>query len=66
MGYFFGVLIGLAPFKLGVAYTTFIYMFIYLQPTLVGGFMALLSSRTISGVEWVQGNVSYEYYTDNH
>jgi hypothetical protein len=66
MGYFFGVLIGLAPFKLGVAYTTFIYMFIYLQPTLVGGFMALLSSRTISEVEWVQGNVSYEYYTDNH
>ncbi|CAD8140909.1 unnamed protein product [Paramecium octaurelia] len=65
-GYFTGVLMRIAPFKIGIIYTTFIYMFIYLQPTLVGGFISLLSSRTVSGIEWVQSNVSYQYYTDMH
>lgn len=53
IGYFTGVLMRIAPFKIGIIYTTFIYMFIYLQPTLVGGFISLLSSRTVSGIEWV-------------
>ncbi|CAD8146912.1 unnamed protein product [Paramecium pentaurelia] len=66
IGYFTGVLMKIAPFKIGIIYTTFIYMFIYLQPTLVGGFISLLSSRSISGIEWVQSNVSYQYYTDMH
>ncbi|CAD8151814.1 unnamed protein product [Paramecium pentaurelia] len=65
-GYFTVVLMRIAPFKVGIIYTTFIYMFIYLQPTLVGGFISLLSSRTVSGIEWVQSDVSYQYYTDTH
>ncbi|CAD8143908.1 unnamed protein product [Paramecium octaurelia] len=65
-GYFSVVLMRIAPFKIGIIYTTFIYMFIYLQPTLVGGFISLLSSRTVSGIEWVQSNVSYQYYTEMH
>lgn len=30
IGYFIGVIAKLAPFKIGIIYTTFIYMFIYL------------------------------------
>lgn len=53
LGYFLGVITTLLPARMNIIYTTFIYMFIYLQPTLIGGFIALLSSRTLGGVEFV-------------
>ncbi|CAD8169765.1 unnamed protein product [Paramecium pentaurelia] len=46
--------------------TTAIYLFTYLQPTLIGGFISLLSFRQISNLYWIQGNVSYRYDTETH
>ena len=37
--YFFGVMIGKIPYKAPMITTAFIYMFIFTQPTLVGGFI---------------------------
>lgn len=51
--YFVAVALNKLPYKTGVIYTTFIYMFIYLQPTLVGGFISLASSRHAGGINWV-------------
>ena len=65
-GYFIGVITKYLPFKEGIIYTTFIYMFIYLQPTLVGGFISLASSRHISGYPWVQADVSYRSDSETH
>jgi hypothetical protein len=36
--YFLGVLVKKLPYRVSIIYTTFIYMFIYLQPTLLGGY----------------------------
>jgi hypothetical protein len=33
---------------------------------MVTTFVGLLSSRTISGVKWVQSNVSYKYNSSTH
>lgn len=38
-------------------------LFTYLQPTLLIGFISLLSFRYISDVYWIQGNVAYRYDT---
>ncbi|CAD8067727.1 unnamed protein product [Paramecium sonneborni] len=65
-GYLFGILITVLPARMNVVYTTFIYMFIYLQPTFIGGFIALLSSRTLGGVEFVQSDVQYLYESNLH
>ncbi|KAM3132192.1 hypothetical protein pb186bvf_015652 [Paramecium bursaria] len=46
--------------------TTLIYIFILVQPDIIGGFISLLSYRNISHVLWVQGNVSYLYLTTQH
>ncbi|CAD8168810.1 unnamed protein product [Paramecium pentaurelia] len=46
--------------------TTAIYLFTYLQPNLLGGFISLLSFRQISNYYWIQGNVAYRYDTDDH
>ncbi|CAD8213993.1 unnamed protein product [Paramecium octaurelia] len=64
--YFFGVMIGKIPYKAPMITTAFIYMFIFTQPTLVGGFIQLGSSRIISGVNWVQADVAYRSDTDEH
>ncbi|CAD8171348.1 unnamed protein product [Paramecium pentaurelia] len=64
--YFFGVMIGKIPYKAPMITTAFIYMFIFAQPTLVGGFIQLGSSRIISGVNWVQADVAYRSDTDQH
>ncbi|CAD8063527.1 unnamed protein product [Paramecium sonneborni] len=65
-GYFLAVLLKKVIFKEGIIYTAFIYMFLYLQPNLVGGFIALASSREIGGLGWVQADVLYQYDTDTH
>ncbi|CAD8113596.1 unnamed protein product [Paramecium sonneborni] len=46
--------------------TSLIYLFIYLQPNLIGGIISLLSYRQISDQFWIQGNVAYRYDTIQH
>jgi hypothetical protein len=45
--FLFGYILAIASkkveFKEGIIYTAFIYMFLYLQPTIVGGFIGLAS-----------------------
>jgi hypothetical protein len=37
-GYFLAIKIGMANYNINIVYTTFIYMFTYLQPTLLAGY----------------------------
>lgn len=37
----------------GIISTAFVYMYIYLQPTLIRGLASLVSFREISGVIWI-------------
>ncbi|CAD8110877.1 unnamed protein product [Paramecium sonneborni] len=53
-------------FNRSVISTTLIYMYIYLQPSLIGGFVQLVSYREISGYKWIQSNVSYRFDTTYH
>ncbi|CAD8174765.1 unnamed protein product [Paramecium pentaurelia] len=53
-------------FNRSVITTTLIYMYIYLQPSLIGGFVQLISYREISGYKWVQSNVSQRFDTPYH
>ncbi|CAD8105541.1 unnamed protein product [Paramecium primaurelia] len=46
--------------------TSLIYLFIFLQPNLIGGIISLLSYRKISDEYWIQGNVAYRYDTIQH
>ncbi|CAD8136990.1 unnamed protein product [Paramecium pentaurelia] len=46
--------------------TTFIYIYIYLSPNIISGLVALLSYRNISNVQWITGNVAYDYNTEQH
>lgn len=43
-----------------------IFLFLLLQPNYVMEFMLLISSRVISGVPYIQANVSYRYDTFKH
>ncbi|CAD8124033.1 unnamed protein product [Paramecium sonneborni] len=53
-------------FKFSYITTALIYVFIYLQPNLIGGLISLVSYRIISDEYWIQGNVAYRYDTDQH
>ncbi|CAD8209458.1 unnamed protein product [Paramecium octaurelia] len=53
-------------YNLSVVTTTFIYMYIFLQPNLVGGFVQLISFRTISSYKWISANVAFRYDTWIH
>ncbi|CAD8079740.1 unnamed protein product [Paramecium primaurelia] len=53
-------------FNRSVITTTLIYMYIYLQPSLIGGFVQLISYREISGYKWIQSNVSQRFDTPYH
>ncbi|CAD8127415.1 unnamed protein product [Paramecium sonneborni] len=64
--YFIQLKIKKQQYHLSVITTTFIYMYIYLQPNLVGGLIQLISYRTISGYQWISANVAYRYDTWNH
>ncbi|CAD8210428.1 unnamed protein product [Paramecium pentaurelia] len=46
--------------------TMFIYMLILLQPTFLIEFANLIIKRDISDDTYIQANVSYKYYTNNH
>ncbi len=41
-------------------------MYLYIQPSLVGGLTSLISFRRISGFKWISANVSYRYDTAEH
>ncbi|CAD8164426.1 unnamed protein product [Paramecium octaurelia] len=60
------IIIRLAKPNKSAITTTAIYLFTYLQPTLIGGFISLLSFRQISNLYWIQGNVAYRYDTETH
>ena len=57
--YFIAIYLDKIKYNVSVISTTLIYMYMYLQPNLIGGLISLLSFRYISEVYWVQGNVSY-------
>ena len=48
-----GVLIKVLPKTTTIIYTASIYTFIYYQPNLVGSFINLASSRSVSSIRWV-------------
>ncbi|CAD8196278.1 unnamed protein product [Paramecium pentaurelia] len=60
------ILISLTRANKSAITTSAIYLFTYLQPTLLGGFISLLSFRKISDIYWIQGNVAYRYDTQSH
>ncbi|CAD8125630.1 unnamed protein product [Paramecium sonneborni] len=64
--YFLAVILNITQSNKSAITTTAIYLFTYLQPTLLGGFISLLSFRRISDIYWVQGNVAYKYITTQH
>lgn len=66
IGYFSIVVGGVTKYQAAVVYTAFIYMFLYLHPTLVQGFISLASSRTISGDPYVKADVAYRYDSAMH
>ncbi|CAD8149864.1 unnamed protein product [Paramecium octaurelia] len=64
----FGIAIIIKQIKFNFSFisTSLIYLFIFLQPNLVGGIVSLLSYRKISDEYWIQGNVAYRYDTIQH
>ncbi|CAD8084407.1 unnamed protein product [Paramecium sonneborni] len=60
------VMVKFIKFKFSYIATSFIYVFIYLQPNLIGSLISLISYRVISDEYWIQGNVSYRYATLQH
>ncbi|CAD8101522.1 unnamed protein product [Paramecium sonneborni] len=56
----------LIKFNFSFISTSLIYLFIFLQPNLIGITISLLSSRIISDEQWIQGNVAYRYDTIQH
>jgi hypothetical protein len=43
--YGIAIIVGIAKRNLGILTTALIYMYIFMQPTLIGGFISLLSFR---------------------
>ncbi|CAD8193803.1 unnamed protein product [Paramecium octaurelia] len=64
--YLIAIKFKLASYNKSVITTTIIYMYIYLQTSLVGGFAQLISSRNISGYQWIQANTSQRFDTSYH
>ncbi|CAD8203150.1 unnamed protein product [Paramecium octaurelia] len=64
--YFFIVVLKMSKFNMGVISTTLIYFYIYMQPNLIQTMISQLSRRSISGVEFVQGNVAYLFQSKTH
>lgn len=46
--------------------TSIIYMYIYFQPSIIGSLIALISTRTISNIPWIQANVAFRFDTFVH
>ncbi|CAD8069965.1 unnamed protein product [Paramecium sonneborni] len=65
-GYLIICIIGITKFSQSIIYTALIYMFLYMHPTLVQGFISQASIRTISGLQWVKADVAYRYDSDLH
>ena len=65
-GYLFICLAGLTKYNSSIIYTAIIYMFLYLHPTVVQGFISQASVRTVSGLPWVKADVAYRYDSAQH
>ncbi|CAK69886.1 unnamed protein product (macronuclear) [Paramecium tetraurelia] len=65
-GYGLCILLKRCKYHSTVLFTTLINMFIILQPSLIEGFIKLMSYRAISGYEWISINVAYRYDTESH
>ncbi|CAD8108887.1 unnamed protein product [Paramecium primaurelia] len=65
---FYSILIYLNQIKYRgpIVMTAIIYMYIYFQPSLIGSLIALVSIRKISGISWIQANVTYQFDTLVH
>ena len=49
-----------------IVMTAIIYMYIYFQPSIIGSLIALISTRRISNVPWIQANVAFKFDTSTH
>ncbi|CAD8149947.1 unnamed protein product [Paramecium octaurelia] len=65
-GYGLCILLKRCKYHSTVLSTTLINMYIILQPSLIEGFIKLMSFRTISGFKWISINVAYRFDTENH
>ncbi|CAD8117342.1 unnamed protein product [Paramecium sonneborni] len=64
--YLFALKINKLIYSTSVITTALIYMYIYIQPFLVGRLISLISFRQISGFNWIQANIAYRYDTELH
>ena len=53
------IIIGKANYSFSIVSTSLIYIYAYMQPNLIGGFISLISYRNISGILWIQANVAF-------
>ncbi|CAD8114528.1 unnamed protein product [Paramecium sonneborni] len=53
-------------YKGPIVMTALIYMYIYFQPSIIGSFIALISTRRISDIPWIQANVAFRFDTSIH
>ncbi len=52
--------------KKAIFYTSFIYLFIYLQPGLISQMIMLVSCRTVSDKDYIKANMNYQCWTQEH
>ncbi|CAD8120908.1 unnamed protein product [Paramecium sonneborni] len=64
--YLLAIKLKFTSYNKSVITTTIIYMYIYLQTSLVGGFAQIISYRNISGYQWIQANVAQRFDTNYH
>ncbi|CAD8092594.1 unnamed protein product [Paramecium primaurelia] len=60
------ILMKQVKYRSPIIMTAVIYMYIYFQPTLIGSFIAMVSTRTIANVPWIQAYVAYRFDTIIH
>ncbi|CAD8128424.1 unnamed protein product [Paramecium sonneborni] len=60
------IIFNFIKYKFSYIPTALIYVFIFLQPNLIGSLISQISYRKISDEYWIQGNVAYRYDTDIH
>ena len=65
-GYLILLIFKIVPWKITVLTTTLMYLFIYLQPNLVGGFMKVVSPVDAGGYRWILSDLGSLYDTTTH
>ena len=51
--YLIFIVLGKVNYTFSIVSTSIIYIYAYMQPNLIGGFISLMSYRNISGVLWI-------------